>query len=247
MTPFKALTVSLARTNLRDPATMFFSYVFPPALLVVLALTMGDQPGVDGYDIVDFISPNVTGFGIAFVGMFTGATTIVEWREKGVGRVLRSAPMTVSSILASALTVAVVSALVQAMLVVLTGLVPAVGVTLTPWALLAVVPVFLGTLVFYSLGMLVGLALPTLTAVSLAVMIVVLPMAFASGAVLPLEMMPGWMQTLSDFLPLTYLLDALRWPLTGVAELSDALIGLGVTGTTGAALFWAATKLTRWT
>jgi len=247
MTPFKALTVSLARTNLRDPATMFFSYVFPPALLVVLALTMGDQPGMDGHDIVDLISPNVMGFGVAFVGMFAGAVTIVEWREKGVGRVLRSAPMTVSSILASALAVAVASALVQAVLVVLTGFLPAVGVTLSPWAILTVVPVFLGTLVFYSLGMLVGLVLPTVTAVSLAVMIMVLPMGFASGAVLPLEILPGWMQTLANFLPLTYLLDALRWPLTGVAEPSDALIGLGVTGVVGAALFWAATKLMRWT
>ncbi|MBW3068354.1 ABC transporter permease [Actinomyces sp. 594] len=247
MSPFKALTVSLARTNLRDPATMLFSYAFPPALLVVLALTMGDQPGVDGHDIVDFISPNVMGFGVAFVGMFAGATTIGEWREKGVGRVLRSAPMPVSSILASALAVAVVSALVQAVLIVLTGFVPTVGVTLSPWAILTVVPVFLGTLLFYSLGMLFGLVLPTVTAVSLAVMIVVLPMGFASGALLPLEILPGWTQTLANFLPLTYLLDALRWPLTGVAELSDALIGIGVTGVVGAALFWAATKLMRWT
>ncbi|WP_103062273.1 ABC transporter permease [Actinomyces qiguomingii] len=247
MTPFKTLTFSLARTNLRDPSTMFFTYAFPPALLVVLALTMGDQPGLNGHDIVNDISPNVMGFGVAFVGMFIGATTIVEWREKGVGRVLRSAPMSVSSILASALTVAIVSALVQAVLIVLTGFVPAVGVTLSPWALLTVVPVFLGNLVFYSLGMLVGLILPTVTAVSLAVMIVVLPMGFASGAMMPLEMMPGWIQTLANFLLLTYLLDALRWPLTGVSELSDALIGLGVTGVVGAALFWAATKLMRWT
>ncbi|MDO4900404.1 ABC transporter permease [Actinomyces sp.] len=247
MTPFKALTVSLVRNNLRDPATMLVSYVFPPTLLVVLALTMGDMPGGDGRDIVDFISTNVMGFGIAFVSMFAGAATIVEWREKGGGRILRGAPMSVSSILASALTVAIVSALVQAVLIVFAGYVAAAGVTLSPRVLLTIAPVLSGTLVFHSLGTLFGLVLPTITAVSLVVIAVIMSMGFASGAVMPLDVLPSWMQTLSEFMPLTYLLNALRWPLTGVAEPGDALIGLGVTSVLGAALFLASTKLMRWT
>ena len=129
MTAYKTLTASLARTCLRDPVTLFFSFVFPPALLLVLALSMGDLPGMDGHALVDTIGPNVMGFGIAFVGMFAGAMNIAEWREKGVMRVLRSAPMSVGSILGSALTVAVVTALIQAVLIVAVGLVPAVGDT----------------------------------------------------------------------------------------------------------------------
>jgi len=53
-------------------------------------------------------------------------------------------------------------------------------------------------------------------------------------------------QTLSDFLPLTYLLDSLRWSLTGVAEMKDALIGCGITAAAGLALFLTATRLMRW-
>ena len=234
MTAYKTLTASLARTCLRDPVTLFFSFIFPPALLLVLALSMGDLPGMDGHALVDTIGPNVMGFGIAFVGMFAGAMNIAEWREKGVMRVLRSAPMSAGSILGSALTVAVVTALIQAALVVAVGLVPAVGVHLSVWAGLSIVPVFLGTLFFYSLGVLVGLAVPTVSAVSLVVTIVVMPMGFASGAMMPLEILPSWVQTLSHVLPLTYLLDVLRWSLTGVAELSDALLGCGITAAAGA-------------
>ena len=58
--------------------------------------------------------------------------------------------------------------------------------------------------------------------------------------------LPNWVQTLSDFLPLTYLLDSLRWSLTGVAEMKDALIGCGITAAAGLALFLTATRLMRW-
>ena len=94
--------------------------------------------------------------------------------------------------------------------------------------------------------MLVGLAVPTVSAVSLVVTMVVVPMGFASGAMMPVEVLPNWVQTLSDFLPLTYLLDSLRWSLTGVAEMKDALIGCGITAAAGLALFLTATRLMRW-
>ena len=246
MTAFKALALSLARTNLRDPATLFFSFAFPPALLVILAVSMGGRPGPEGHSIADAISPNVMGFGVAFVGMFAGAMNIAEWREKGVTRVLRCAPMTTGSILASALAVALVSALVQAVLVVVVGLLPVVGVELSPWAGLSVLPVFLGTLVFYSLGVLLGLALPTVSAVSLLVPLLVIPMGVVCGAMMPLELLPEWVQTLAVFLPLTYVLDALRWPVTGVAEFGDAVVGMAVLAVVGAILFWATTRLMRW-
>ena len=175
MIAYKTLTASLARTCMRDPVTLFFSFVFPPVLLLALGIGMGDLPGMNGHTLIDTIGPNVMGFGIAFVGMFAGAMNIAEWREKGVMRVLRSAPMSVGSILGSALTVAIVTALIQAVLVVGVGLIPAVGVNLSTWAALSVVPVFLGTLFFYSLGVLVGLAVPTVSAVSLVVTMVVVP------------------------------------------------------------------------
>ena len=228
MTAYKALPASLARTSLRDPGTLLFSFLFPPALLLVLALSAGDLPGEGGHPVVDDIGPNAMGFGIAFVGMFAGGTNIAEWREKGVIRVLRNAPMSVSAILGSALTVAVVSALIQSVLVVLVGIIPVVGIHLS------------------SLGVLIGLAVPTESAAAPAAMIVVVPMGFASGAVMPLEMLPEWVRTLAHVLPLTYLLDALRWPLTGAAGLRDSLIGCGITGVAGALLFWADTRLMRW-
>ena len=144
MIPSKALTASLARTTLRDPSTLFFSYVFPSALLVILAQTMGSYPGVRGHSVVDSIGPNVVGIGVTFVGLFAGGMNIAEWRENKMLGVLRCVPLSVSRILMSAFTVALVSAFVQAVLIIVVGIMPWVGMSLSPWALLAVVPVFLG-------------------------------------------------------------------------------------------------------
>lgn len=246
MIPSKALTASLARTTLRDPSTLFFSYVFPSALLVILAQTMGSYPGVRGHSVVDSIGPNVVGIGVTFVGLFAGGMNIAEWRENKMLGVLRCVPLSVSRILMSAFTVALVSAFVQAVLIIVVGIMPWVGMSLSPWALLAVVPVFLGALVFYLIGILVGLVVPSLQAVPLVIMLIVFPMCFASGAMMPLEMLPSWVETLSHFLPMTYLLNGLRWPLTGVVDLSDALVGWGVLAVSGVVLFAASVRLMRW-
>ena len=37
-----------------------------------------------------------------------------------------------------------------------------------------------------------------------------MPMFFASNAIYPLDLMPGWLRVIAQFNPLTYLIDALR-------------------------------------
>jgi ABC-2 type transport system permease protein len=52
-----------------------------------------------------------------------------------------------------------------------------------------------------------------------------MPLFFASNAIYPIEVMPGWLQVVSRFNPLSYMVDALRTlMLTG----SLSTFGLGV-------------------
>ncbi len=62
----------------------------------------------------------------------------------------------------------------------------------------------------------------------------------------PLEAVLDWVRVLSRFLPLTYLLDGMRWSLTGAARFGNALISCGVTASLGATLFWLSTQLMHW-
>ncbi|WP_273166800.1 ABC transporter permease [Actinomyces israelii] len=246
MSSFKALTASLARASLRDPATLLFFFIFPPTLLVVLANAARCCPGADGHGIVNSIGPNVMGFGVALIGMFAGMTNMAGWREKDAIRILRCAPMSVPAIRASALTVALLFSVILSVIIMMVGVVPVVGMSLTPWAPLVMVPVFLGTLVFYSLGVLVGAVAPTAPAGFPVMVGVTTTMSIASGAVVPVEVLPQWVQALSGFTPMTYLLEGLRWPLTGVNSPDEALTGWAVTAAVGLVFFWATSGLMRW-
>jgi ABC-2 type transport system permease protein len=46
---------------------------------------------------------------------------------------------------------------------------------------------------------------------------ITMPLFFASSALYPITIMPGWLQVLSKVNPLTYEVDALRSMLTGVS------------------------------
>jgi len=186
------------------------------------------------------------GFGVALIGMFAGMTNMAGWREKDAIRILRCAPMSVPAIRASALTVALLFSVILSVIIMMVGVVPAVGMSLTPWAPLVMVPVFLGTLVFYSLGVLVGAVAPTAPAGFPVMVGVTTTMSIASGAVVPVEVLPQWVQALSGFTPMTYLLEGLRWPLTGVNSPDEALTGWAVTAAVGLVFFWATSGLMRW-
>jgi ABC-2 type transport system permease protein len=45
-----------------------------------------------------------------------------------------------------------------------------------------------------------------------------MPLFFASNAIYPIEIMPGWLKTISHVNPLTYMIDALRTLMTGSAS-----------------------------
>jgi len=246
MRAFTSLFRSMWRTNLRDLSTLMFSFAFPVILLVFLASQFGDLAGADGHLVVDSIGPNVIAFGTAFVGMFAAATNLVEWRKNGMMQVLRATPVRVSTILGAQMAVGMVLAFVQLAVLVLVGVSPWVGMSLSPWAPLATIGVFLGTIVFFALGMLVGMIAPSVPAASMAILVMILPMGYVSGAMMPVDLLPGWAAALASWMPLHYLLDAVAGPLTGVVGLASTLGGLGLLGALGLVLFSAATKTMRW-
>jgi ABC-2 type transport system permease protein len=55
--------------------------------------------------------------------------------------------------------------------------------------------------------------------------VLTMPLFFASNAIYPTEIMPGWLKMVSHLNPLTYVVDALRtWMLAG----STSTFGLGL-------------------
>jgi ABC-2 type transport system permease protein len=75
---------------------------------------------------------------------------------------------------------------------------------------MAIPLIVVGTLAFLSLGLLAGSFSKTPEAATAIANLIVLPMAFLSGAFFPIEGAPAWIQTVSRFLPLRHLVDGMQ-------------------------------------
>ncbi|ARD41025.1 ABC transporter permease [Actinomyces gaoshouyii] len=245
MSPYKALTRSLARTYLRDPVALVFSLVLSPVLLVGLTFATGGRTVAASGPVLDVIGPGVMTFAAACTGVLAGARGVADWRDSGLGALLRCAPVRVPTLLSAVLSVAIVVALVQALVLAAIGLGMGAGMTATAWIPLALVPTVLGTFLFCSVGVLVGVVAPSAAVATAVVLAIVAPMVILSSAAAMTGSLPG-VQALSSFLPTTYLLDGLRWPLTSVGDAAHALFGWSILAAGGASLFGAATWCMRW-
>lgn len=242
MTTFRALTRVLLVCDLRDPATLIFTFLVPPALLVVLVLTIGRA-----VDAVNEVGANVLAFGTAFVGIYAGATHLAEWRANGMIRVLRSAPVSRGAVLGSQAAVGVGFALAQALLLVLVGSLPWLGMSVTVSAALAAPAVVLGYLVFFFLGVLLANWVPSMSAVSMLTTIVIMLLGFAGGAMMPLESLPGWVQAISPLTPLYHLRELISHPLIHVGDWPATWWAVVYLCVTSAGLYALVRSVMRWT
>ena len=92
---------------------------------------------------------------------------------------------------------------------------------------------FLGVFSFIGLGILIS-ALATEQETAMTIMMTLtFPMIFLSGVFFPIEQMPGFMQVISKFLPMTYAIEAMRKVIilgAGVSSLAKELIILTTFG-----------------
>ena len=67
-----------------------------------------------------------------------------------------------------------------------------------------------------------------------ALSLLMFPVVFMSTAFVPAELMPGWMQAVNDWNPVTYQIEAIRalmtvgydWTAIGQAVLADVIVGV---------------------
>lgn len=231
--------------DLRDFATLFFTFVFPAGLLVGLVLGMGEMPSPNGGNSVNEISANVIAFGAAFVAVFAGAQHIATWRENGMLRVLRSAPVGAGNILAAQAAVGAVFAVVQAVFLVAIAVTPWLGMTLAPTAVLAIVGIALGYVFFYALGVILANLVPSMTAVTMLSLVVVIGLGLVGGAMTPVEYMPTWVQDTAPFTPVFHIREVLTHLLVGTGSWTQTALSSLYLLVGGVALFALARRTMR--
>ena len=158
---------------------------------------------------IDFLMPGIIAMSIMQMGLFSVAFSFVQLKNRGILRRLLATPMHPASFLFAQvftrLTVSILQTLVLIGIAVFFFNVDLAG-NLAAILLLAL----LGGAVFVSLGFSIsGWARSEEVAAPIA-NIIALPMMFLSGVFFPRSAMPAALESVTDFLPLTYLIDALR-------------------------------------
>lgn len=150
---------------------------------------------------IQFIAPGLLGWAVAMGATFNAAMPFVTWRTNKLLRRIRLAPMRTEELVSSRLLVSLVVAFVQMAVFLAVG-VGLFGLKLTGSWWMAIPLIFCATLAFMAVGLIAGAISKTAEAASGIANVIILPMAFLSGSFIPLDQAPGWLQTVSKFLPL---------------------------------------------
>jgi ABC-2 type transport system permease protein len=177
---------------------------------------------------IQYITPGLLGWAVATGAMFGAALTLVTWRQKKLLRRLRLSPVGVSTIAGARVSVSIVIALVQTAIFIGVASIPYFGLKLSAYWWMAIPLIVAGTLAFLSLGLLAGSFSKTPEAATAIANLIVLPMAFLSGAFFPLEGAPEWLQTVSKLLPLRHLVDGMQAVMVRGQGPLDVLPQLGI-------------------
>ncbi|MFB8242116.1 ABC transporter permease [Kitasatospora purpeofusca] len=195
---------------------------------------------------IQFLTPGLLGWAVATGAVFGAALTLVGWRQKKVLRRLRLAPVSAGSVIASRVAVSVLTALTQTAVFLAVATTPFFGLKLTGNWWLIVPLVVCATVAFMSIGLLAGSVAKTEEAANGISQIIVLPMSFLSGSFFPTDGMPGWLDAISQALPLRHLVTASQSVLSRGGGVMDALPTMGGLLLFAAVLTGISWKLFRW-
>lgn len=195
---------------------------------------------------IQYLTPGLLGWAIAMGAVFGTAYNLVSWRKKRILRRLWLAPVGAISVVSARVGVNLVLALAQTAIFVGIAALPYYGLQLTGDWWLSVPLVLAGSLAFMSIGLVVGAWAKSEEAANGMAQLIVLPMAFLSGAFFPLDVVPAWVRSVSEFLPLKHLADALQGVLTQGESWGTALPVIGGLLLFAALLTLLAKQLFRW-
>ena len=231
----------------RDPTELATRAVQPVLWLVVFGEVMARTRQIDtgGTPYLAFLVPGVLAQSVLFIAIFNGISVIWE-RDLGIIHKFLASPTPRTALVVGKALSGGVRALIQAVVVLLLAVLLGVHLSWRPLRLCgAVALVLLGAMVFSSFSLSVACIVKTRERFMGVGQVLTMPLFFASNAIYPTSLMPGWLQAVSRLNPLTYQIDGLRTLLLPAATTAPMSLwrDYGVLGVTLIALILVAARL----
>ena len=205
MKAFRAMLAVEFKITSRNFIYIFFSFVFPPMLLLLFGSMYGNQPSefFGGYGAVDILVPSYIPMILAVSGLMGLPLQLAMYRHNKVLKRYRATPVSTSTIMWPHF---IVNALLCAAGIVLLLVVGKVAFDLHFFgnALAFIAALGLSVAAIFSLGFMIAAVAPNNRAATLIAYLVYFPMLFISGSSLPRELLPEAVKTVAKALPLTH-------------------------------------------
>ncbi len=196
----------------RDPTELFSRAIQPVLWLVIFGQVFSrvrDIP-TGGISYLAFMTPGILAQSVLFSAIFYGIAIIWE-RDLGIVQKLLVSPAHRSALVFGKAISAGLRGLVQAVIVYLVAYLLQIELRWEIFAIAQViVGVVLGSCIFSTFSLIIACIVKTRERFMGIGQVLTMPLFFASNAIYPLEMMPGWLKVIAAFNPLTYLVDVLR-------------------------------------
>lgn len=197
---------------LRDPTELFTRAVQPLLWLVIFGQVFSRVRGIPTGNVtyLAFMTPGILAQSVLFAAIFYGIAVIWE-RDLGIVHKLLVSPAERASLVFGKAISAGFRGAVQAVIIYVIAVAMRVEVQLNPFSILGVLfAVMLGSAIFATFSLIIACIVRSRERFMGIGQILTMPLFFASNAIYPLALMPGWLKVVSRMNPLTYLVDCLR-------------------------------------
>ena len=196
--------------TIRLPELVFFVAVQPIMFVLLFRYVFGGAIHVPGGQYVNFLMPGIFVQTVAF-GSVTTAIGLTQDLQRGIIDRFHSLPMSSSAVLTGRTFADLVRNLFTVIIMLIVGFLVGFRPQGTILEFLLGIAVLMGVSFAFSwISAFVGLMVRSVEAAQSGGFIWLFPVTFASSAFVPVDTMPGWLQTFARHNPISVLADSLR-------------------------------------
>ncbi|MGE5582583.1 MAG: ABC transporter permease [Bacillota bacterium] len=162
------------------------------------------------FTYLQFMTPGILAQSVVFIAIFYGISIIWE-RDLGVLQKFLVTPTPRLALVTGKMAAAGIRGISQAVIVIIVALLLRIQLHLSVLGALGVILIIiLGAGFFAGLSMIIASIVKVRERFMGIGQLLTMPLFFASNAIYPIKIMPGWLQVIAGVNPLSYMVDALR-------------------------------------
>jgi len=213
---FITKTLVIAELEVRklshDPTELFTRALQPALWMLVFGEVFTHVRAIPTGNMtyLDFMAPGILAQSVLFVAIFYGISIIWE-RDLGIVHKFLASPTPRTALVLGKALSAGVRAISQAIIIYLLSLLLSVKLSWLPLNLIGILfIVIISAALFSTFSLIIACIVKTRERFMGIGQVLTMPLFFASNAIYPISIMPGWLKAIAHFNPLTYEVDALR-------------------------------------